>query len=208
MLHQAVTAGLVSWQRMSSGTQHWSQWWLRREQSSSSYFLHRKHLARLRPFEIRPHGLALATLRLWFFATLDFITTRSVRVLSGKIYLIRYLNSIWKLGRMPQILAEKRSKHDLLIYYNPGQNVWDKVPFSRIAAIFARSPLPPPPPPPRCNVGRLVGKPFLTNNIALGERGKVGFGPKNVCFHVKNWSMVEAVHSASLPHIILARIVV
>ena len=26
---------------------------------------------------------------------------------------------------------------------NPGQNVWDKVPFSRIAAIFARSPLPP-----------------------------------------------------------------
>ena len=41
-----------------------------------------------------------------------------------------------------------------------------------------------------------------------GERGrKVGFGPKNVCFHVKNWSMVEAVHSASLSHIILARIV-
>ena len=30
--------------------------------------------------------------------------------------------------------------------YNPGQNVWDKVPFSRIAAIFARSPPPPPPP--------------------------------------------------------------
>ena len=88
--------------------------------------------------------------------------------------------------------------------YNPGQNVWDKVPFSRIAAIFARSPL-----PPRCNVGRLVGKPFLMNNIAWGEGGggKVGFHPKNVCFHVKNWSMVEAVHSASLSHIILARIV-
>ena len=27
--------------------------------------------------------------------------------------------------------------------YNPGQNVWDAVPFSRIAAIFTRSPLPP-----------------------------------------------------------------
>ena len=54
---------------------------------------------------------------------------------------------------------------------NPGQNVWDKVPFSRIAAIFARSPL-----PPRCNVGRLVGKPFLTNNIALGEGGGGGGG--------------------------------
>ena len=85
---------------------------------------------------------------------------------------------------------------------NPGQNVCDKVPFSRIAAIFARSPL-----HPRCNVGRLVGKPFLTNNITWGEGGKVGFGPKNVCFHVKNWSMVEAVHSATLSHIILARIV-
>ena len=80
--------------------------------------------------------------------------------------------------------------------YNPGQNVWDKVSFSRIAAVS-----------PRCNVGRLVGKPFLTNNIAWGEGGKVGFGPKNVGFHVKNWSMVEAVHSASLSHIILARIV-
>ena len=55
--------------------------------------------------------------------------------------------------------------------YNPGQNVWDKVPFSRIAAIFARSPL-----PPRCNVGRLVGKPFLTNNIAWGEGGGGGGG--------------------------------
>ena len=28
-------------------------------------------------------------------------------------------------------------------YYNPGQNVWDTVPFSRIPAMFARSPLPP-----------------------------------------------------------------
>ena len=65
---------------------------------------------------------------------------------------------------------------------NPGQNVWDKVSFSRIAAAFARSPL-----PPRCNVGRLVGKPYLTNNIAWGEGGgEVGFGPKNVGFHVKN----------------------
>ena len=40
-----------------------------------------------------------------------------------------------------------------------------------------------------------------------GRGRKVGFGPKNVCFHVKNWSMIEAVHSASLSHIILARIV-
>ena len=85
---------------------------------------------------------------------------------------------------------------------NPGQHLWDKVPLFRIAAVFARSPL-----PPRCNVGRLVGKHFLTNNIAWGEGGKVGFGPKNVGFHVKNWSMVEAVHSASLSHIILAMIV-
>ena len=58
-----------------------------------------------------------------------------------------------------------------------------------------------------CNVGRLFGKPFLTNNIEGGEEGKEEFGPNNVCFHVKNWSMVEAVHSASLSHIILARIV-
>ena len=57
-----------------------------------------------------------------------------------------------------------------LASYNPGQNVWDKVPFSRIAAILARSP------PPRCNVGRLVGKPFLANNIAWGEGGGRGAG--------------------------------
>ena len=50
------------------------------------------------------------------------------------------------------------------------------------------SPPPPPPPPPRYNVGRLFGKPFLPNNIAWGEGGEVGFGPNNVCFHVKNWS--------------------
>ena len=55
------------------------------------------------------------------------------------------------------------------------------------------------PPSPRCNVGRLVGKPLLTNIIAWGEGGKVGFGPKNVCFHVKKWSMVEAVHSEACP---------
>ena len=47
----------------------------------------------------------------------------------------------------------------------------------RIPAIFAPSPLPP---------------------DAMLE---VEFGPKNVCFHVKSWSMVEAVHSASVfPH--------
>ena len=74
--------------------------------------------------------------------------------------------------------------------YNPDQNVWDKVPFSRIAAVFAPCPL-----PPQCMGGR------------GGGGGKVGFGPKNVGFHVKNWSMFEAVHSASLSHIILARIV-
>ena len=56
---------------------------------------------------------------------------------------------------------------------NPGQNVWDKVSFFRIAAVFARSPL-----PPRCNVGRLVGKPFLTNNIAWGEGGESRIWPK------------------------------
>ena len=47
----------------------------------------------------------------------------------------------------------------------------------------------------------------LRTTLHGGRGRKVGFGPKNVCFHVKNWSMVEAVHSASLSHIILARIV-
>ena len=41
-------------------------------------------------------------------------------------------------------------------------------------------------PPPPCNVGQLLGGPFLLNDIAWGERGMVGFGPKNVCSHVKN----------------------
>ena len=40
--------------------------------------------------------------------------------------------------------------------------------------------------------------------VGGGGGGEVGFGPKNVCFHVKNCSMVEAVHSARLSHIILA----
>ena len=48
---------------------------------------------------------------------------------------------------------------------------------------------------------------FPYEQHCMGGGGKVEFGPKNVCFHVKNWSMVEAVHSASLSHIILARIV-
>ena len=60
---------------------------------------------------------------------------------------------------------------------NNGQNVWVKVPFSRIAAIFARSPL-----PPRCNVGRLVGKPFLTNKIALGDGEEGRIWPKERLF--------------------------
>ena len=46
----------------------------------------------------------------------------------------------------------------------------------------------------------------LRRTLHGGRGGKVGFGPKNVCFHVKNCSMVEAVHFASLSHIILARI--
>ena len=40
-----------------------------------------------------------------------------------------------------------------------------------------------------------------------GKVRKVEVGQKNVCFNVKNWSMVEAVRSPSLSHIILARIV-
>ena len=96
--------------------------------------------------------------------------------------------------------------------YNPGQNVWDKVPFSRIAAIFARSPLhtptPPLPHPPDAMLDDSSASLPLRTTLHGGRGGgKVGFGPKNVCFLVKNWSMVEAVHSASLSHIILARIV-
>ena len=70
----------------------------------------------------------------------------------------------------------------------------------------------PPSPPMQCWTTRWQAFPY--DNIAWGRGGggggggKVGFGPKNVCFHVKNWSMVKAVHSASLSHIILARIVV
>ena len=67
-------------------------------------------------------------------------------------------------------------------------------------------PPPPPPPPMQCWTTRLQAFPYQQHCMGGGE--KVGFGPKNVCFHVKNWSMVEAVHSASLSHIILARIVV
>ena len=84
--------------------------------------------------------------------------------------------------------------------YNPGQNVWDKVPFSRIAAIFARSPL-----PPRCNVGRLFGKPFLTNNIAWGEGGG-RIWPKERLFPCEK--LIDGRGSAfykQLSHIILAR---
>ena len=63
----------------------------------------------------------------------------------------------------------------------------------------------PPSPPMQCWTTRRQAFPYEQH--CMGEGGKVGFGPKNVGFHVKNWSMVEAVHSASLSHIILARIV-
>ena len=36
--------------------------------------------------------------------------------------------------------------------------------------------------PPRCNVGRLVGKPFLTNNIAWGEGEEGRIWPKERLF--------------------------
>ena len=36
--------------------------------------------------------------------------------------------------------------------------------------------------PPRCNVGRLVGKPFLTNNIAWGEGEEGSIWPKERLF--------------------------
>ena len=78
------------------------------------------------------------------------------------------------------------------------------------------SPPPPPPPPPmQCWTTRRQAFPYEQHCMGEGGGGgggggggEVGFGPKKVCFHVKNWSMVEAVHSASLSHIILARIVV
>ena len=65
---------------------------------------------------------------------------------------------------------------------NPGQNVWYKVPFSRIDAVFARSPLPPP--PMQCWTTRRQAFPYEQH--CMGGGGKVEFGPKNVCFHVKN----------------------
>ena len=62
------------------------------------------------------------------------------------------------------------------------------------------------PPSPRCNVGRLFGKPFLTNNIAWGEGeggggGKVEFGPKERLFPCER--LIDGRGSASckrVPH--------
>ena len=42
----------------------------------------------------------------------------------------------------------------------------------------------------------------------MGGRGKVIFGPKNVCFHVQKLIDGRGSASASLSHIILARILV
>ena len=64
--------------------------------------------------------------------------------------------------------------------YNPGQNVWDTLPYAKFLQYLL------PPPSPLCNVGRLFNKPFLMNNIAWGEGVVVEFDPKNVCFNVKN----------------------
>ena len=61
---------------------------------------------------------------------------------------------------------------------NPGQNVWDKVPFSRIAAIFACSP------PPHAMLDD-SSESFSLRTTLHGGRGEVGFGPKNVSFQVK-----------------------
>ena len=63
------------------------------------------------------------------------------------------------------------------------------------------------PPPPDVMLDDSSASLSLRTTLHRGGGGKVEFGPKHVCFHVKNWSMVEAVHSASLSHIILARIV-
>ena len=65
----------------------------------------------------------------------------------------------------------------------------------------------PPSPPMQCWTTGRQAFPYEQHCMGGGGGGEVGFGPKNVGFHVKNWSMVEAVHSASLSHIILARIV-
>ena len=62
--------------------------------------------------------------------------------------------------------------HDFAYSYNPGQNVWDKVLFSRIAAIFARSPLPPPPPPPmQCWTTRRQAFPYEQHCMGGGGGG-------------------------------------
>ena len=64
---------------------------------------------------------------------------------------------------------------DIVRNYNPGQNVWDKVPFSRIAAIFARSPLPPPPPPPmQCWTTRRQAFPYEQHCMGGGGGGGGG----------------------------------
>ena len=62
-------------------------------------------------------------------------------------------------------------------------------------------------PPLRSNVGRLFGKSFLSNPIAWGEGGKGRIWPKERLFPCEKRSMVEALHSARVSHISLAKIV-
>ena len=67
-----------------------------------------------------------------------------------------------------------------------------------------------PSPSPLCNVVRLFSKPFLMNNIAWGEAWGGGGGriwPKWRLFPCEKRLMVEALHSARVSHIILARVV-
>ena len=81
--------------------------------------------------------------------------------------------------------------------YNPGQNVWDTLPFMPNSCNIRSLP-----PTPRCNVGRLFGKPFHSNNIAWGGGGggELGFVPKSLCFHVKNDLCRGIAFCKSVPH--------
>ena len=62
---------------------------------------------------------------------------------------------------------------------NPGQNVWDKVSFSRIAAVFARSP--PPPPPPDAMLDDLSAS-LSYEQHCIGEGGESRICPKERWF--------------------------
>ena len=78
----------------------------------------------------------------------------------------------------------------------------------QIPAIFAPSPLPP---PPYAMLDDSSASLSLWTTLHGGKHGGKGggveFGPNDVCFHVKKRLMVEALHSARVSHIILARVV-